>query len=78
MQTELQSELRMIKQPVPLTVDFIQSEDTITLVVYSGEVMAYQELERYLIYDYLKRLQQSVQSYGWECELEGRHGNRPS
>lgn len=78
MHPELQRELKSHKQPVPFTVDFIQSDDTITLVVYRDEVMAYQQLERYLIYDYLKRLQESVQSYGWICELEGRDGSCPS
>lgn len=77
MQLELQHELQLLKQPVPLTVDFVLLPDTIVLVVYSDEVMQYPELERYMIDGYLRTLQQSIESYGWKSELEGRHGSSP-
>ncbi len=69
--------LRSIKKPVPITVDIAEGDEGLHIVVYEDEVMNFEEVDRYVIMDYLQRVQRALQSTGVEVELEGRSG-RPN
>lgn len=58
--------------PLPVTVDFIEYDDEIKVVVYEQQVMSFEQLDRMVLMEYLQRIRKTLADMGLVVSLEGR------
>lgn len=71
---EMREALQSVEKPVPLTLDVAAGENGILLLVYEDEIMAYPQLDRYIIMEYLETCRNILTQFDVEVGIEGRPG----
>lgn len=66
-----------MQSPYKITVDLVDKKDYIGLRIYENEVMALSNEKQLTVIEYLHKMRQMIQAFGYKCFFEGEKGDPP-
>lgn len=74
---DMLKEVRLIKPPHNLVMDIVDTEHFIELRVYENQVMAMNSDQQLFVMEYLHKVRNIIERYGYKCFPLGAKGDPP-
>lgn len=69
--------LKEMKSPYKVIVDLVDKDTYLGLRIYENEVLALSSEKQLIVVEYLQKVRQMIESFGYKCFFEGQKGDPP-